>query len=73
MGDLLRSLQTTADRRPFIGGTPEKGELPMAYRVVAVASDDGGRLAVRRGNPGERGTTDGILSSRQSGQIIGLT
>jgi hypothetical protein len=34
MGDLLRSLQTTADGWPFMGGTPEKGELPMAYRVV---------------------------------------
>ena len=40
MGDLLRSLQTTAGRRPFIGGTPEKGELPMAYRVVTGPGSD---------------------------------
>ena len=36
MGDFLRLLQTTADEWPFIGGTPEKGELLMAYRVVYV-------------------------------------
>ena len=36
MGDLLRSLQTTADGWRFIGGTPENGELLMAVRVVFV-------------------------------------
>ncbi len=34
MGDLFRSLQTTADGWTFVGRTPEKGELLMAYRVV---------------------------------------
>ncbi len=30
----MRWLQTTADEWTFIGGTPEKGEVVMAYRVV---------------------------------------
>ena len=34
MGDLLRSLQTTADGWRFIGGTPEKREVVMGVRVV---------------------------------------
>jgi hypothetical protein len=40
MGDLLRSLQTTADGWRFIGGTPEKREVALAIEVVVIIIDD---------------------------------
>ena len=36
MGDLLRSLQTTAGERTFIGGTPEKGQLVLPVVAALV-------------------------------------